>query len=103
MFKFISKQKIARSILIVLAVFIWESAIYVNSGSKATLFCYTRDELGNKALVKDNGIFYVEDTFIMEIPKEEFKESGNSTITVIMEDESGNQKRKVIRLYPKEH
>ena len=44
---------------------------------------------------------YVEDVFIMEIPVEDLVLDGDSTITVIMEDETGNQKKKTIKLCPK--
>ena len=68
MLKPVSKQKIIRSMLIGICLFIWGIWIPSCIGDVVTLFCYTRDEMGNKALVKDNGVVYVEDTFIMEIP-----------------------------------
>ena len=101
MFKPVSKQKIVRSVLIGITLFIWGIWIPGQIGDVVTLFCYTRDEKGNKALVKDNGVVYVEDIFIMEIPVDEIDKTGESTITVIMEDELGNQKKKTIRLCQK--
>lgn len=101
MVKPVSKQKIIRSMLIGICLFIWGIWIPSQIGDVVTLFCYTRDEMGNKALVKDNGVVYVEDTFIMEIPADEMDKSGESTITVIMEDEMGNRKKKTIRLCQK--
>lgn len=100
--KFLSKQIIMRGFLIGFGIFLWGVKIPAQSGSRDTLFCYTRDAKGNKALIKDNGTVFVEDTFIMEIPKEEWTENKDTTITIILEDSGGNQKRKTIRLYEKE-
>lgn len=100
--KFLSKQMVLRSLLIGCSIFIWGVKVPAQLGSKDSLFCYTRDALGNKALIKDNGAVFVEDTFIMEIPKEEWTENEDAIITIILEDENGNQKMKTMRLYEKE-
>lgn len=99
--KILSKQRIFRSLLICLCIFTWGIQIPGQSGSRETLFCYTRDAFGNKALVKENGAVFVEDIFIMEIPKEEFAYSEDTKITIILEDKEGNQKIKTMRLYEK--
>lgn len=97
MIKILSGQRVFRGLLIGLSVFIWGFKIPNLFGSTETLFCYTRDSYGNKALIKDNGAVFVEDIFVMEIPKNEWNE--NVKVTVILEDDNGNQKIKTIRLY----
>lgn len=99
--KLISKQKVLRSLLLGLGIYIWFILVPGQMGEVSSLFCYTRDEAGNKTLVRDFGTVYVEDVFIMEIPVEDLVLDGDSTITVIMEDETGNQKKKTIKLCPK--
>lgn len=97
--KFLSKQRIIRSLLFGLGIFIWGIKIPNGLRTSESLFCYTRDALGNKALVKDYGEVFVEDIFVMEIPKEAWKEHENATVTIILEDEAGNRKTKTIKLH----
>ncbi len=87
-----------RGLLIALALFVWCIKIPEIIHNNDTLFCYTRDGYGNKALIRNDGTVYVEDTFIMEIPTESWKLKESVTLTVIMEDEDGNKKTKRIRL-----
>ncbi len=91
-----------RGLLIALALFVWCIKVPERFEKKEQLFCYIRDVHGNKALIKDDGTVYVEDTFVMEIPANawDFKES--VTVTVIVEDEEGNRRTKKIRLNEKE-
>ena len=97
----LSGQRIFRGLLIGFILFIWGYKIPDIYSSKEVLFCYTRDSYGNKALIKDNGAVYVDDIFVMEIPKNEWDTDKDVTVTVILEDENGNQKIKTMRLYEK--
>lgn len=97
--KFYSKQIILRSFLAGLGVFVWGIKIFTGLSSSEVLFCYTRDVRGNKTLIKDNGDVFVEDIFVMEIPKDEWKDNENTTVTIILEDEAGNRKTKTIELH----
>lgn len=97
--KFLSKQKIIRSFLIGLGVFVWGIKIPAGLNDSESLFCYTRDAWGHKTLVKDNGEVFVEDIFVMEIPKEAWKNDKNVTVTIILEDEDGQRKTKTIRIH----
>jgi len=97
-----SGQIYLRILLIGLAVFIWGYKMPMSLEKVESLFCYIRDDRGNKALIRDNGAVFVEDIFVMEIPKKSWAEKENVTITVILEDEEGNRKIKKIRLYEKE-
>lgn len=99
--KILSGQRGLRGLLAGLCIAIWSLAIRGQSVTKDSLFCYTRDDYGNKALIRENGAVFVEDIFIMEIPKEEWEKNENVSLTVILEDESGNQKIKKIRLCEK--
>ena len=101
MSKFISKQNILRSILTGISFWIWGMIIPAGATSYEPLFFYMRDEVGNKALIRNNGLVYVEDVFVIEIPTDEILANGDSTITVIMEDEYGNKKSKTVRLCSK--
>ena len=100
--KFFSKQRILRVFLLGFGIFIWMIKIPSLVDTKEALFCYTRDEWGNKELIKDNGAVYVEDSFVMEIPKKEWSLTEDTTVTIILEDKNGNQKIKTIKLYEKE-
>lgn len=99
--KILSEQRVLRILLIGLAIFIWGFKVPVHINEGESLFCYMRDLNGNKALIRDNGAVFVEDIFIMEIPKKSWDGNENVTITVILEDEEGNRKMKKIRLYEK--
>ena len=96
--KFLSKQKIARGLLAGLSFFIWGFLVPTGLNGSETLFCYTRDASGNKALVRDFGEVYVEDVFVMEIPSKEWEDNESATVTIILEDEDGNRKVKTIEL-----
>ena len=98
----LSKQRVIRSFLIGLCIFIWGIKVPALLGNSTPLFCYTRDEWGNKTLVKENGAVVVEDTFIMEIPKKEWSENSSTTITITLEDEEGNRKARTIKILKKE-
>ena len=87
-----------RGFLIALALFVWCIKIPEIFQKNETLFCYTRDSYGNKALMRDDGTVYVKDTFIMEIPTEAWKLKEGVILTVILEDEDGNRQSKRIRL-----
>lgn len=97
--KFLSKQKIVRSFLIGLGICVWGIKIPAGLRGSESLFCYTRDAWGHKTLVRDNGEVFVEDIFVMEIPKEAWKDNENATVTIILEDEAGNRKIKTIILH----
>ncbi|MBQ8041493.1 MAG: hypothetical protein IJ274_16780 [Lachnospiraceae bacterium] len=99
--KILSGQIVIRGLLIALTVFIWGIKIPGQFYSREVLFCYTRDMYGNKALIKDDGAVFVEDIFVMEIPLDIRNQDENITVTVILEDESGNRKTKKVRLYEK--
>ena len=99
--KILSGQICLRILLIGLAVFIWGYKLPSQFEKVSTLFCYMRDVNGNKALIRDNGAVFVEDIFVMEIPKKSWEENENVTLTVILEDEDGNRKIKKIRLFEK--
>lgn len=101
--KILSGQIVLRGLLIVLEILIWGYGICGQSDRKDTLFCYTRDSYGNKALIRDNGVVFVEDIFVMEIPSQSWDGNDNVSVTVILEDEEGNQKTKKIWLCGKKH
>ena len=100
--KILSGQIVLRILLIVLGIFIWGFIVPEQFNRGESLFCYMRDVNGNKALIQDNGAVFVEDIFVMEIPRISWKENENVTVTVILEDEEGNRKMKKIRLYEME-
>lgn len=100
--KIFSKQKILRSFLSGLGVWVWGIQISAGLSGSEALFCYTRDAWGNKTLIRNNGEVYVEDIFVMEIPKDEWMDNENTTITIILEDEAGNRKTKTIKLHKKD-
>lgn len=100
--KILSGQIVLRILLIGLAIFIWGFKIPGQFNRGEALFCYMRDINGNKALIRDNGAVFVEDIFVMEIPKKSWDGKENVTITVILEDEEGKRKTKKIRLYGEE-
>ena len=100
--KILSRQIYLRILLIGLTIFIWGYKMPMQYESVESLFCYMRDVNGNKALIRDNGAVFVEDIFVMEIPKKSWDGNENVTITVILEDQEGNRKMKKIRLYGKE-
>ena len=100
--KILSGQMCLRGLLIGLVLFIWGYEVPEHMNSDETLFCYMRDVNGNKALIRENGTVFVEDIFVMEIPKKSWDGNENVTITVILEDQEGNRKMKKIRLYEKE-
>ena len=99
--KILSGQRILRGLLIALIFFMLVIKDEKQSENAETLFCYTRDGCGNKALIKDNGAVCVEDVFVMEIPSGEWNCNGSVTLTVIVEDQEGNRKTKKLRLYEK--
>lgn len=99
--KSLSGQIWIKGLLIALALFVWCIKVPERYEGKNTLFCYTRDEYGNKALIKDDGTVYVEDIFVMEIPSDAWDFKENVTVTVIVEDEDGNRRSKKIRLNEK--
>lgn len=100
--KFLSGQIWIRGLLIALTLFVWCIKVPERYKEKDTLFCYTRDCNGNKALIKDDGTVYVEDIFVMEIPAVAWDFKETVTVTIIVEDEEGNRKTKQIRLNEKE-
>ena len=99
--KILSGQMCLRGLLIGLVLFIWGYEVPEHMNSDETLFCYMRDVNGNKALIRENGTVFVEDIFVMEIPKKSWDENENVTITVILEDEEGKRKTKKVRLFEK--
>ncbi len=99
--KVLSGQIWIRGLLIALTLFVWCIKVPEGYKGKETLFCYTRDGNGNKELIKDDGMVYVEDTFVMEIPADEWNFKESVTVTVIVEDKEGNRKTKKIRLNEK--
>lgn len=99
--KILSGQMILRILLVALGIFIWVFKVPQQFNKRESLFCYMRDINGNKALIQDNGAVFVEDIFVMEIPRKSWDENENVTVTVILEDEDGNRKMKKIRLYEK--
>ncbi len=99
--EFLSKHGRKRVLLACTGLFLWLVVIPFRGNYAEPLFCYTRDAFGNKALMKDEGVVYVEDVFVVEIPKEEWDGSGENTVTVILEDENGRIKTKTLKLYEK--
>ena len=97
--KILSGQIVIRGLLIALVFIIW--GIKIQGLKMESLFCYTRDVYGNKALIKDNGEVFVKDVFVMEIPMDVWDTDENVTITVILEDEKGNRKMKKMYLHEK--
>lgn len=100
--KILSGQMWLRGLLIGLVLFIWGYEVPEHKNESEPLFCYMRDINGNKALIRDNGTVFVEDIFVMEIPKKSWDGNENVTVTVVLEDEKGKCKTKKIRLYGKE-
>ena len=97
--KNLSGQSLFRGLLVTFVIFLWGILIPKKELQVDSLFCYTRDSYGNKALMKDDGIVEVEDVFILEIPLK--KKEDSLTFTVIMEDEKGRKEVKCIEVIPK--
>lgn len=97
--KNLSGQSLFRGLLVTFVIFLWGILIPKKELQVDSLFCYTRDSYGNKALMKDDGIVEVEDVFILEIPLKMKEDS--LTFTVIMEDEKGRKEVKCIEVIPK--
>ena len=97
--KNLSGQSLFRGLLVTFVIFLWGILIPKKELQVDSLFCYTRDSYGNKALMKDDGIVEVEDVFILEIPLK--KKEDSLTFTVIMEDEKGRKEVKCIEVIPR--
>ena len=99
--KNLSGQSLFRGLLVTFVIFLWGILIPKKELQVDSLFCYTRDSYGNKALMKDDGRVEVEDVFILEIPLEKKQGEDSLTLTVIMEDEKGRKEVKCIEVIPK--